>query len=76
MFFLFQVRHVEGEPDIYVSRGPDKYPNLRSLVWSSYEWGSENLTISSWDPEYVIGFYYIGIHAYCGSDVGTGSTRK
>ena len=74
--FLYQVNHVQGEPDIYVSRGPDKYPKLNSLVWSSYNWGSESLTISSWDPEYVVGTYYIGVMAYCGADVGTGDSGK
>ncbi|XP_003731874.2 uncharacterized protein LOC100893574 [Strongylocentrotus purpuratus] len=68
-----QVNHAEGEPDLYVSRGPEKLPTFRSLAWSSYEWGSESLTISSWDPEYVLGTYYIGVLAYCGSDVSTGN---
>ncbi|XP_054750351.1 uncharacterized protein LOC129256087 [Lytechinus pictus] len=68
-----QVNHAEGEPDLYVSRGPDRFPTFKSLAWSSYEWGSESLIISSWDPEYVIGTYYIGVLAYCGSDVDTGN---
>ncbi|XP_072179462.1 uncharacterized protein [Diadema setosum] len=69
-----RVNHVAGEPDLYISRGPQETPVFTSLAWSSYAWGSESLTISSWDPEYQLGTYYIGVLSYCGSDVGTGST--
>ncbi|XP_033105531.1 uncharacterized protein LOC117107844 [Anneissia japonica] len=71
---MINVNVLEGEPNVYVSRGNTKFPNERSLAWSSYNWGSENLTISSWDPEFSIGTFYIGVHAYCGSDVASGYT--
>ncbi|XP_071960439.1 uncharacterized protein [Antedon mediterranea] len=65
---------LEGEPNLYVSRGNTKFPDEMSLAWTSYNWGSESLTISSWDPEFSIGTFYIGTHAYCGTDVPTGFT--
>ncbi|XP_038069040.1 uncharacterized protein LOC119738275 [Patiria miniata] len=69
-----RVNKIEGEPDLYVSRGYNKFPTDSSLAWTSYEWGSEKLVISSWDPEFEVGMFYIGVHAYCGIDVETGNT--
>ncbi|XP_071815659.1 uncharacterized protein [Apostichopus japonicus] len=69
-----QVDVIEGEPNLYVSKSPNLYPTYSSLAWSSYDWGSEDLVISSWDPEFTAGTFYIGVHAYCGDDVDTGYT--
>lgn len=69
-----QLDVVEGEPNLYIAKSPNKYPTYSSLVWSSYNWGGEDLIISSWDPEFTFGTYYIGVHAYCGTDVPTGNT--
>ncbi|XP_022081188.1 uncharacterized protein LOC110974122 [Acanthaster planci] len=69
-----RIQAIQGEPDLYISRGNDKFPTDKSLTWTSYNWGSEDLTVSSWDPEFEVGPFYIGVHAYCGSDVGTGHT--
>lgn len=64
----------EGEPNLYVAKSPNKYPTYNSLAWSSYKWGGEDLVISSWDPEFTVGTYYIGVHAYCGEDVKTNNS--
>ncbi|XP_070566023.1 uncharacterized protein [Ptychodera flava] len=67
-----QVIRTQGEPDLYVSRYPVLYPTEKSLAWSSYDWGHENLTISSWDPNFEVGTFYIGVHAFCSEEVHTG----
>lgn len=66
----------EGEPNLYVAKSPNKYPKYYSLAWSSYNWGGEDLVISSWDPEFTVGTYYIGVHAYCGEDVKTNNSGE
>ncbi|RDD41364.1 hypothetical protein TrispH2_007555 [Trichoplax sp. H2] len=60
-----------GEPNLYVSKDPDQYPTVQSLAWSSYNWGTENITILASDPNFSTGMLYIGVHAYCGQDVAT-----
>jgi hypothetical protein len=64
-----------GEPNVYISKAPVYRPTYRSLTWSSYNWGSEKIVISSWEPDYEVGDFYIGVHAYCGEDVTTKFTR-
>lgn len=76
VMIIWQVDVIEGEPNLYVSKSPNLYPTYSSLAWSSYDWGSEDLVISSWDPEFTTGTFYIGVHAYCGDDVDTGYTGK
>ncbi|XP_077978833.1 uncharacterized protein LOC144434254 [Glandiceps talaboti] len=71
-----QVIRSQGEPDLYVSRYPVLYPTERSLAWSSYDWGHENLTISTWDPNFEAGTYYIGVHAFCSEEVHTGDENS
>ncbi|XP_002738371.1 uncharacterized protein LOC100372233 [Saccoglossus kowalevskii] len=71
-----QVIRSQGEPDLYVSRFPVLYPTEKSLAWSSYDWGHENLTISSWDPEFEIGTFYIGVHAFCSDQVHSGDENS
>lgn len=61
-----------GEPNVYVSKSPNKYPHYLSLAWSSYNWGGEDLIISSWDPEFTVGTYFIGVHSFCSEEVHTG----
>ncbi|XP_022080956.1 uncharacterized protein LOC110973990 [Acanthaster planci] len=69
-----RIQATQGEPNLYISRGNEKFPTDNSLTWTSYNWGSEDLTVLSWDPEFEVGPFYVGVHAYCGSDVGTGDT--
>lgn len=69
---VIKLNQLAGEPNLYVSRDPFKHPTYRSLAWSSYDWGGDELVISSWDPNFDIGKYYIGVHSYCGPDVATG----
>ena len=71
-----QVIQKAGEPNIYVSKAPIEYPTIRSLAWASYNWGSDIITISSWEPDYDVTRFYIGVHAYCGSDVVTNYTGQ
>ncbi|XP_070554165.1 uncharacterized protein [Ptychodera flava] len=61
-----------GEPNLYVSRYPTLYPTEESLAWTSYNWGDENLTISSWDPSFEVGTFYVGVQAFCSDEVQTG----
>lgn len=39
-----------------------------------YSQGNDTILIKSWEPSYKAGFYFIGVHAYCGSDVPTNFT--
>ncbi|CAD5112809.1 DgyrCDS2021 [Dimorphilus gyrociliatus] len=67
------VKQEKGEPNLYISKEPEKYPTISKMVWSSYEQGNDTVIIKSWEPSYKHGQYYIGVHAYCGSDVPTGN---
>lgn len=33
------VKRQKGEPNLYISKEPEKFPTLSKLVWSSYDQG-------------------------------------
>ncbi|XP_071854006.1 uncharacterized protein [Apostichopus japonicus] len=67
-----KITQKSGEPNVYVGKSPNRYPHYLTLTWSSYNWGSEDLVISSWDPEFTVGTYYIGVHSFCSEEVHSG----
>ncbi|ELU12565.1 hypothetical protein CAPTEDRAFT_224042 [Capitella teleta] len=71
---VVEVIHEDGEPNVYISKSPVYKPTLRSLTWSSYKWGSEKIRISSWEPDFEVGDFYIGVNAFCGDQVHTKQT--
>lgn len=63
-------------PELAVGKWPNLRPTFDDMQWTSYEWESQNMTISALDPNHVGGmdcgkynnetcYYIIGVLGYC-----------
>ena len=63
-------------PELAVGVWPNTKPTFDNLEWTSYDWGSQDLTISAYDPALQGGrhcgptggelcYLYVGVVAYC-----------
>jgi hypothetical protein len=68
---LIDLYILQGEANLYVSK-TTATPTLEDQTWTSYNWGDDHLVIASTDPAFAAGYFYIGVHTYCGPDVPTG----
>lgn len=61
--YLIDVKPTSGDPDLYVS-SKDRNPTQKSFTWALQQKGEKKLILSSSDPNFAPGRYFIGIHAF------------
>jgi hypothetical protein len=52
-----------GDPDMYVSTKYER-PNETHYEWKGMRYGADTITITTDDPNFKVGTYYIGVKAY------------
>eukprot|EP00293_Proteomonas_sulcata_P005028 CAMPEP_0184328152 /NCGR_PEP_ID=MMETSP1049-20130417/143471_1 /TAXON_ID=77928 /ORGANISM="Proteomonas sulcata, Strain CCMP704" /LENGTH=391 /DNA_ID=CAMNT_0026650447 /DNA_START=87 /DNA_END=1262 /DNA_ORIENTATION=+ len=51
----------EGDPDLYIGNHTCPNPSLEHHTWSNTVRGDDSITIHYFDPNFIVGFYYIGV---------------
>lgn len=54
----------EGDADLFVGTDPTRLPSKEYYVWKSTRAGSDSVTITSTDPNYILGRYYVAVHGF------------
>jgi len=61
--YLIELHLISGDADLYVS-AKERNPSQTEFTWSAQQKGTKKLTLSSSDPKFIPGRYYIGVHGF------------